>query len=803
MRWSRARDRPAGTFRPPEVTIQKLAILIPLIFILLPGIGCNGTPGDPADENEAGFDIDESDVGNADAGDVGNADAGGDVGDDFEEDTDGCIPETDEEFCERLDAVCGELVDLDNCDEPRAVECSEFEQFHCGLIGECIPAEEDDSLDQNACECPEVDFEEDGQTICDVLGADCGTVIPENWCIHWEDEDVFDCGNCEDGNPCGLVEPNSCDCPCEIDGGCQMEGEAHEDDPCRVCDTDASTDSYSPAEAGTGCADNAVCDMEAECVCIDGHTDCGAGWLNCIDTTTRLDHCGGCGQICQSDVEGAMPVCDDGNCTVECTDDSLTACKMADECVDLTSNDAHCGECGLSCGPGGSCQNGVCICSGEFESCADTCVDTNSDVDHCGECGSDCPDDISGAEPICENGECTENCLDPEHEICGDICTDVDTDPNHCSDCYVECPNEIQGGEPVCIDGECDEICADPEEEICEEACVDLETDPDHCGMCNQACPSSSIADLIPVCDMGQCSEACDPDADDPTCEQEEIVLEVMAPNVYISFDLSDSMDATDGTGMTRIERALGGLDLIAEELHDEIRFGLGTFPSPPDYASESCDIKHELDIGFYSDTTLKNTWEDYGANGWTPMLASLQDINDNDRLHDPNDPQDDSRLRAILLVTDGWANCSDGDSIQRVTDEIADMYDNQGILTFVIGFELDDQSLEGYAQAGGTDEHIVVTSSDEFESAVDDFHSDIQDLNGPIPNCTLEVDEGPLDSEHLWIEADGELLSSDTYDYDAQQGLIELEDTTCTSLNQDVPDKIVIKMGCESACIQ
>lgn len=74
-------------------------------------------------------------------------------------------------------------------------------------------------------------------------------------------------------------------------------------------------------------------------------------------------------------------------------------------CVDLTSNDEHCGACDNSCPANSSCTASSCACdAADEEICGDTCVDTTTSVEHCGDCDSPCSGGM-----ICSSGQCVEN----------------------------------------------------------------------------------------------------------------------------------------------------------------------------------------------------------------------------------------------------------------------------------------------------------------------------------------------------------------------------------------------------------
>jgi hypothetical protein len=72
-------------------------------------------------------------------------------------------------------------------------------------------------------------------------------------------------------------------------------------------------------------------------------------------------------------------------------------------CVDLLSDPAHCGACGVPCGGGSTCAGAAgCVCSDGRTFCAGACVDLGSDESHCGACGNFCS--IGAA---CQQGQCS------------------------------------------------------------------------------------------------------------------------------------------------------------------------------------------------------------------------------------------------------------------------------------------------------------------------------------------------------------------------------------------------------------
>lgn len=136
----------------------------------------------------------------------------------------------------------------------------------------------------------------------------------------------------------------------------------------------------------------------------------------------------------------------------------LTDC--AGVCVDTTSDITHCGGCGTVCGApiGGSatCDLGVCgtDCGGMVD-CGGVCQDLDNDVDNCGGCGNVCPDPVGGS-AVCSAGVCGNDC--GALTDCGGFCLDLDTDVDNCGACGNACPDPANGS-GLCVTGMCDFDC--------------------------------------------------------------------------------------------------------------------------------------------------------------------------------------------------------------------------------------------------------------------------------------------------------------------------------------------------------
>ncbi|MFO0680934.1 MAG: hypothetical protein U0234_02730 [Sandaracinus sp.] len=157
-------------------------------------------------------------------------------------------------------------------------------------------------------------------------------------------------------------------------------------------------------------------------------------------------------------------------------------------CVDLQSDELHCGMCNAPCRSGTSCVGGVC--AGDAGP-ADAGRTDASTVDAGRDAGRDAaafdggedagldaarPRDAgaSDAGPLCHLGEllCAGTCVSPRA-------------PAHCGDCATAC----SAGE-VCSDTGCAPDCGAQTD--CGGSCADLTSDAHHCGDCAMDCGSAA-----------------------------------------------------------------------------------------------------------------------------------------------------------------------------------------------------------------------------------------------------------------------------------------------------------------------
>ncbi len=201
--------------------------------------------------------------------------------------------------------------------------------------------------------------------------------------------------------------------------------------------------------------------------CAEGQARCGA---SCVDLQSDDEHCGSCEKSCEPE-QGCVA----GQCSLIC---GGGATRCGDACVDLQIDSSHCGSCTTICASEQVCAKGLCdlACEGGSTRCGESCVDLLVDPKHCGGCAGVC-----GAKEICNNGVCVFNCPEGLDE-CNGGCVDTANNNLHCGACGVAC-----GAGQACAGGVCKASCQAGLSD-CGAGCTNLDFDPANCGMCGFAC---------------------------------------------------------------------------------------------------------------------------------------------------------------------------------------------------------------------------------------------------------------------------------------------------------------------------
>ena len=236
-----------------------------------------------------------------------------------------------------------------------------------------------------------------------IVGAECrvGLEVCDRRCVDTL-SDPLHCGGC------GIVCEGACVggvCEAEQDGGRLdgglRDGDVRDGELLDADRTDAEIPDGGPRDGSVrdgGLRDGDVRDGDT----LDGDVpDLDGGPVLRFDGSILVERDAGRG-IVDRPFPFPIPTTDagptsDASCG-ECG--PLTCCGVT--CVDVTSNDAHCGGCDLGCATDERCEVGVCTprCAEPTEWCVDECVTLQDDPDHCGACGRRCPTGL------CVEGRC-------------------------------------------------------------------------------------------------------------------------------------------------------------------------------------------------------------------------------------------------------------------------------------------------------------------------------------------------------------------------------------------------------------
>ncbi len=244
---------------------------------------------------------------------------------------------------------------------------------------------------------------------------------------------------CENGVcSIGTCEEDLVDCNKKIEDGCETNIKS---DPnhCGGCNQKCN--------AGDFC-NNGVCDTQCSTPMLKCTKDES---VECINPGSDVNNCGECGHVCESKPH-AIAQCKNSTCTYVC-EPGYQNCGTpeAPNCLDVTSDLQNCGGCGISClniltgVETAVCESGQCMvmsCKKEFGDCNkdpfDGCeVNLKSSIVACGSCNNSC----EGDDPVCQDGTCCNRMC--EDKVCGD-----DGCGGSCGSC--------QEGE--CVAGQCKSI---------------------------------------------------------------------------------------------------------------------------------------------------------------------------------------------------------------------------------------------------------------------------------------------------------------------------------------------------------
>ena len=274
-----------------------------------------------------------------------------------------------------------------------------------------------------------------------------------------------------------------------------------------------------------------------------------------------------------------------------------------------------------------------------------------------------------------------------------------------------------------------------------------------------------------------------DEEPDAPTCETTTAIGSTVPPNVMLVLDKSRSMvlntwddDGEAGTPeVTRWSSLHTTVDTITADYELGMSLGLSLFPS----AAASSDIDEaclvssspEVETGLGNAGAILSaipSAEDMDLFGATPATAGIA----NALAH--LESLEDGRPSAMILVTDGAANCQAGTQLPEIfglyDDDlplvVADAYERAGIPTYVVGIDITELSqspftnprekLHEVALAGGVAREgelgfYDANSPEALTAALDEIASSV--------SCGVELGKAPSGPDQLIVKIDGQTL--------------------------------------------
>ncbi len=407
-------------------------------------------------------------------------------------------------------------------------------------------------------------------------------------------------------------------------------------------------------DEGATCPGVAVCQAGA-CHC-DAQNTCGA---DCVDLQTDEAHCGTCATQCPSG----------GTCTKGVCACSPNATVCTGACADLQTDPAHCGTCDGSCATGYSCVGGHCACT--KTSCGGVCVDTQIDALNCNGCNKKCAAGLACVGGACQCAVGTKSC--------GGVCIDVQTDEANCGTCGTHC---AVGG--VCTGG----VCGCPSgQKLCSGACIDPLTDPNNCSSCGTKCSGGG-------CQSGQCV-AC------------------ALTDLSVIVDQSGSMSAAFGPSPgTRYSEMVSAVDtFVGDTKSIGVGFAMqflglpvGTTATDSCVASDYTNMEVPMAALPANAGTVVSRLASHSASTGSPPVPALQGVLAYAKTWRQNNP---THKGAVVLITDSLPLvCT---TVGVTTDLVAAAQSylggNPSVPTYVIQVGADDgpTAYDPVAAAGGT----------------------------------------------------------------------------------------------------
>jgi hypothetical protein len=283
--------------------------------------------------------------------------------------------------------------------------------------------------------------------------------------------------------------------------------------------------------------------------------------------------------------------------------------------------------------------------------------------------------------------------------------------------------------------------------------------------------------------ETGETGETADDEDEPPTCSSTTATASAVPPNVMLVLDKSRSMVlySWDDDGLAQTEEVTRWhslhrtVEIVGEQYAAGMSLGLTLFPSSQATSAyeDACLVESEPDVpvGSHSASDLLAVMpaaDELDLYGATPAAAGIATA----RAHLQG--LDDGRPAAMILVTDGAANCNadmvGNDKFEFYDEDLPEFVSDAWLLdsipTYVVGIDIEETSehpftmprekLNELAQLGGVPREGEVgfydaSDADTLLEALDEIAAEV--------SCTVVLGQPPTDPDKLIISINGEMI--------------------------------------------
>jgi hypothetical protein len=297
--------------------------------------------------------------------------------------------------------------------------------------------------------------------------------------------------------------------------------------------------------------------------------------------------------------------------------------------------------------------------------------------------------------------------------------------------------------------------------------------------------------------------DPCDPDPPPQTCGDQQAGFNRDKPDILIVLDRSQSMSQDN-----KWQQATAALDQLAATMATSLRLGLEIFSgtSGGGGGGDMCaDATLRLPVGDHTAAQVTASYSGVSPAGATPMTRALELAKTNNWYSDTSDPDDATRSKNVLLVTDGQPNCLNGDYQNDDADgavAAAGALFAGNVKVFVVGFGngVDPDTLDRLAEAGGTDNQSDPAHRYYQANNGAELQAALLAIGSAIVTCDLLLTDHPADPTRIYVVVNGTPLVRDDpngFVYDSATNTVKLQGTACSTLQGSSQPSMQVIFGC------